>query len=92
VNTKPGFLQQVIGICTALGLCKKKPVQLRADTADQRRGRTEIALLVANHQHLEIAVRGHEWESLHAICISPNVFSQTVPHRPLYLRTQFKIL
>jgi hypothetical protein len=86
VNTKPGFLQQIIGIWTAPRLREKKPVQLRADVADQRRGGTEIALLIANHQHLGIAVREHEWQSLHAICISPDAFLQTVPNRPLHLR------
>jgi hypothetical protein len=70
VNAKPGFLQQVIGICAALRLRKKKPMQLRADALDKIRGSVKIALLIASHQYLEIAVRVHEFECLLAIIIS----------------------
>jgi len=79
VNAKPGFLQQVISVCTTLRLRKKKTMQLRADALDKIRGRAEIALLIASHQYLEIAVRVHEFECLLAINISTSVFAQSFP-------------
>ena len=62
VNPQPGFLQQVIGIGTAHRFCKKKPVQTRTDVTDQNRGRGKIALLVADHQRLEIFAGVHAME------------------------------
>jgi hypothetical protein len=79
VNAKPGFLQQVVRIGAAPGLHHKESVQLRADALNDNRGRAKIALLIASHQHLEIAFRGHELECLLAIFISTGVFAQIAP-------------
>jgi hypothetical protein len=78
VYAKPGFLQQVISICAACGLRKKKPMQLRTDAPDQIRGSVKIALLIAGHQYLDIAVRAHGFEYLFAIITSTGAFAQII--------------
>jgi hypothetical protein len=78
VDAKPGFLQQIIRIAAACQLRYKKAMQLRANTFDEGRGRREIALLIAGHQHLQIAVRAHEINSLIPIFVFMSVFVQSV--------------
>jgi hypothetical protein len=89
VNAKPGFLQQVIGIRTALQLRKEKSMEPRADALDKIRDRVEIALLIASHQRLEIAVRVHGFECLPEINISTSVFAQFGPRRQAPSQTHF---
>ena len=64
-------------------------MELRADALDKIRGRAEIALLIASHQYLEIAVRVHESECLLAIIISTSIFAQSLPAVRSHSRTQF---
>jgi hypothetical protein len=89
VNAKPGFLQQVICIRTALRLRIEKSMELRADALDNIRGRIEIAPLIASHQRIEIAVRVHGFECLPAINISTSMFAQLVPGREAPSQTYF---
>ena len=89
VNPEPGFLQQVVSICAALRMREKKPIQLRADALDEIRGSAKIALLIASHQCLEIAVRAHEFECLLAIIISASVFAQITRRRQVHGRILF---
>jgi hypothetical protein len=54
---------------------------MRADALNKIRGSAEVALLIASHQHLEIAVRVHGFECLPAINISTGAFAQFVDGR-----------
>ena len=73
MNAKPGFLQQIICIYMTRRLHGKKPMKLWADTFDESCSRGEIALLVAGHQHLQIAIRMHEMDSRRAISVSDSL-------------------
>jgi len=64
VNPKPGLLKQIIGVRTALRLREEESMELWADPLDKLPGCAQIALLIAHHQPLDIAVHMHGFEGL----------------------------
>jgi hypothetical protein len=89
VNPQPGFLQQVIGVGATVRCCKKKPAQVRTDALNESLRGGEVALLIADHQHLEIFAGVHAMDIYLGIFTDVSVFAQ-IPttlaapaHRPL---------
>src|SRR5580704_6792944 len=78
VDAQPGLLQQIIRVDAAGELHQEKPVELRAQSVDQRSGRREIALLIADHQLFQLAVNVHSVKRPRAVPTSIGVAPRPV--------------
>ena len=64
-------------------------MQLRADAIDENRGRVKVALLIASHEYLEIAVRVHWFECFLQSLSVPALLTQTRSRRQAHSRNHF---